>query len=419
MMNYLKRANLMSEEENNDVAKIVSEIIDNIRKDGDVSLKKYEENFGKSNREHFKLSKHEIEEQISKLDEETKILIDRVVNRIRDFSEAQMNSLKPIDQEFDSGIRMGHKILPIEKVGAYVPGGRYPLLSSGAMVVCPAKVAGAKKIIACSPATYEGSIHPATVYGLIQSGVDEIYAIGGAQAIASMAHGTETVPNVDIIAGPGNKFVAEAKKQVFGKVGIDMLAGPSEVIVLADESSNAELCASDLLAQAEHDPNARAILITTSEENAKNVLSEVSKQLKEFKEDSLVFKAWEKQGEVIVVENIDELIEASDEIAGEHIHVHCKNYKKIGDKLKNYGSLFLGENSSVVFSDKVSGTNHTLPTNKAARFTGGLWVGTYLKFVTFQEISGVGINFLANHAVNQSRIEGLHGHEMSAQKRLK
>lgn len=417
-MEFLKKSNAVSEQENKNVVDIVSDIIDNIKNNGDKSLKEYEQKFGNSTRATFKLSDEEIKTQIEKLDEETKALIDQVVTRVKNFAEAQMNSMKPIDQDFGDGIRMGHRIIPIEKVGAYVPGGRYPLLSSGVMVVAPAKVAGAKKIIACSPAAFEGSIHPATVYGLVQSGVDEIYAVGGAQAIASMAYGTETIPEVDIITGPGNKFVAEAKKQVFGKVGIDMLAGPSEVVMLADGNSSPKLCASDLLAQAEHDPNARAILITTSKENAEQTLHEISEQFKAFKQDSPVFESWDKHGEIIIAENEAELIQVSDEIAGEHIHVHCQNYEEIGNQLNNFGSLFLGENSSVVFSDKVSGTNHTLPTNKASRFTGGLWVGTYLKVATFQEISGEGIDLLANHSVQQSNIEGLHGHKMSAFNRL-
>lgn len=414
----VKEANKEMQHSKEDTEKIVKDIIKEVRDNGDDRVTHYEKKFGKTERAKFRLSDEEVEELISQLNEETKQLIETVVSRVNSFAEAQLQCIKPLDQEFGEGIRMGHNILPVEKVGAYVPGGRYPLLSSGPMVVCPAKIAGVEKIVACSPATYNGSIHPATVYGLKLAGADEIYAIGGAQAIAAMTYGTESVPEVDIISGPGNRFVAEAKRQVFGDVGIDMIAGPSEVIVLADEASNPKLCAADLLAQAEHDPNARAILISSSKGLADSTIREVEEQLKHFDDHSPVHDSWADMGEVIVVDSMNELVEISDGIAGEHVHIHCKDYKNIENELKNYGSLFINENSSVVFSDKVSGTNHTLPTNRAARFTGGLWVGSYLKVVTFQEIENEGIQYLASHAVKQSNSEGLHGHKESARFRL-
>src|SRR5699024_1295845 len=342
-----------------------------------------------------------------------KELIETVVERVTKFAEAQIKCLLPLDQEFGPGIKMGHKIIPVEKIGAYVPGGRFPLLSSGPMVTVPAKVAGAKRIVVCSPANYKGSIHPAVLYGLKLSGATDIYAIGGAQAIGAMAYGTETIPQVDVIAGPGNRFVAEAKRQVFGEVGIDMIAGPSEVVVISDEFSDSKLCASDLLAQAEHDPNARAILISTSKQQAEETLKQVKGILGNLSGKSPAHEAWEKMGEVIVAENLEETVDISNDIAGEHLHLHLKNSKEIENNFHNYGSLFINENSSVVFSDKVSGTNHTLPTNRAGRYTGGLWVGNYLKILTYQEISGKGIEYLASHATKQSEIEGLEGHRLS------
>lgn len=416
-MKFLKESSKNVQSSDTKTQELVSNILKEIKENGDTSLKFYENKFGNSNRESFKLSDKEIDDLINSLDELTKELIERTVNRIKDFAKEQINCIQPLDKEFGEGIRMGHKIIPIEKVGAYVPGGRYPLLSSGPMVVAPAKIAGVKKIIACSPATFNGSIHPAVVYGLKLSGADEIYAIGGAQAIAAMTYGTDTVSKVDFISGPGNKFVAEAKRQVFGEVGIDMIAGPSEVVVLADKKSNPKWCAADLLAQAEHDPSARAILISTSKELAERAMKEIDDQLEDFDENSPVHESWQEQGEIIVANTTQELVKISDEIAGEHVHVHSYNYKELEGKLSHYGSLFINENSSVVFSDKVSGPNHTLPTNRAARFTGGLWVGSYLKIATFQEINGAGVPYLADHSVKQSRIEGLHGHKTSAKYR--
>ncbi|MDG0860772.1 histidinol dehydrogenase [Staphylococcus equorum] len=418
-MNILKEVKKDTKELDLNTVETVFNIIDDIKNEGDKSLKFYEDKFSGESRKHFKLSDEEIEQLINSLDVDTKKIIELNVKRIKEFAEAQLATINPLEGYFGEGIRMGHKIIPIDSIGAYVPGGRYPLLSSGPMVVAPAKVAGVSNIIACSPANYNGSIHPAVVYGLKLSGATEIYGIGGSQAIAAMAYGTESVTQVDMIAGPGNKFVAEAKKQVFGDVGIDMIAGPSEIVVISDDSSNPELCAADLLAQSEHDPNSRAILISSTKDMADKVYLEIKNQIKDFSDDSPVHKSWEDMGEIIITENDEESIKLSNEIAGEHVQVHCKNLKKYEQELKNYGSLFLGSNSSVVFSDKVSGTNHTLPTNKASKFTGGLWVGSYLKTQTFQEINEPGLNTLAEHSTQQSDIEGLHGHKMSAYKRLK
>ncbi|MFD2924809.1 histidinol dehydrogenase [Halobacillus naozhouensis] len=416
-MEYLKQAIKQEENQSAETEKIVKDIISNVIANGDVAVKKYEETLSKSFRP-LKVDEDEIEKSISLLSSEVKELIERVVDRISTFAQAQLDCLSPFEQEFGPGIRMGHKIIPIERVGAYVPGGRFPLLSSGPMVVAPAKVAGAKKIVACSPANYKGGIHPAVLYGLKCSGATHIYAIGGAQAIAAMAHGTESVPEVDIIGGPGNRFVAEAKRQVFGKVGIDLIAGPSEVLVFSDEKADPKKCAADLLAQAEHDPNARAILVSTSRSIAEQTIQEIKKYLKEFSSDSPAHESWLNMGEVIYTESLEEGINICNEIAIEHLHLHIKDSRSIMDKFHNYGSIFLGQDSSVVFSDKVSGTNHTLPTQKAARYTGGLWVGNYVKVATHQEITGEGVEYLSRHSTLQSEVEGLEGHRLSAAVRL-
>lgn len=416
-MQFLKQANSTTQMSMDEVSNTVKSIIEDIKLRGDSAVLEYEEKFSSSSRP-FRVTQEEIESSISQLSTETRELIDRVVERVSNFAKAQLGCLLPLDQEFGDGIKMGHRIVPIETVGAYIPGGRFPLLSSGPMVVAPAKVAGVQRIVACSPANYQGGIHPAVLYGLVKSGATDIFAIGGAQAIAAMAYGTETIPQVNMIAGPGNKFVAEAKKQVFGKVGIDLIAGPSEVMVFADDKGNPLKIAADLLAQAEHDPNARAIFVTTSEEVANQVLAAVQETLKQFSSTSPAHTSWEDYGEVVVVQSIREGIDVCNDYASEHLHLHIHNANKYTSEFTNYGSLFIGEDSSVVFSDKVSGTNHTLPTLQAAKYTGGLWVGSYVKVLTHQEITGEGVQLLAKHASLQSEIEGLEGHQLSATVRL-
>lgn len=416
-MKYIKRAKSV-EEDLSAVVKTVEGILSNIKKDGETAVRDYETRFGQVTRENLRISPEELEKAVSQLDSETKQLIERTVQRVERFAQAQLNCLRPFEETFDDGIVLGHRLIPVESVGAYIPGGRFPLLSSAAMVIVPAKVAGVPRIVACSPANYHNSIHPAVLYGLTLSGATEIYAIGGAQAIGAMAYGMGGMSPVSLISGPGNRYVAEAKRQVFGEVGIDLLAGPSEILVLADESANSITIAKDLLAQAEHDPMARAILVTASEHLANQTLLEVDKILATQPADWPAQISWPTVGEIVLAEGMDEAIDICNQYAIEHLHVQMKNPRSLVGRLTNYGSLFLGANSSVVFSDKVSGPNHTLPTRAAARYTGGLWVGTYIKVVTHQEITGSGVDFLAHHAARQSNIEGLVGHEMSASARL-
>lgn len=416
-MKYIKRAESIKIEQSAETEQTVKEIIESVREKGDKAVHDYELKFANSNRA-IALSADEIHEAENTLSPETKTLIERVVDRVTTFAKAQLNSIKPLEMELGDGVSLGHRIVPIEKVGAYVPGGRFPLLSSGPMVVAPAKAAGASRIVACSPASYKGTIHPAIVYGLVKSGATDIFAIGGAQAIAAMAYGTETVPKVDIIAGPGNQFVAEAKRQVFGQVGIDLIAGPSEILLLADETADPKLLAADLLAQAEHDPSARAILVSLSSKMAEKTITHIEKMKEGFQSSSPAHQSWPAMGEVVVCDSLEEAIRVCDEYAIEHLQLHVKNLESLKTRFTHYGSLFIGEDSSVVFSDKVSGTNHTLPTQRAARYTGGLWAGSYVKVVTHQTISGNGTRFLAAHASLQSDIEGLEGHKLSADVRL-
>jgi len=305
-------------------------------------------------------------------------------------------------------------VIPVQTVGCYVPGGRYPLLSAPVMTIVPAKVAGVDNVIACLPP----GAHPAMIAGCHLSGADRIFRIGGAQAIAAMAFGTETVPKVDKIVGPGNAFVNEAKRQVFGTVGIDQLAGPSEIYILADHTGDAETIATDLLAQAEHDVRTRVGLITTDAALARAVEDEVTTQLTVLATAETAAQAWRDYGEITVCENEAALIAYSDHIVAEHLQLHTADPHALAAKLRNYGSLFIGELASVVYSDKCCGTNHTLPTMAAGRYTGGLWVGAYLKWATHQWLTPEGVRAVAPAAVRQSTSEGLDGHRRAAQLRL-
>jgi sulfopropanediol 3-dehydrogenase len=414
---FLKRAKSL-EQDVSTVRGTVEGILVDVKQNGLTAVRIYEERFGQVSRDNLRISSTELDEAVNQLDEETKTLIERSVRRVERFAEAQLRCLSPLEEEFDDGILLGHRLIPVDSVGAYIPGGRFPLLSSAAMVIVPAKVAGVSRIVACSPANYHNSIHPAVLYGLKLSGASEIYAIGGAQAIGAMAYGIEGMPPVSFISGPGNRYVAEAKRQVYGEVGIDLIAGPSEILVLADESADPLTIAKDLLAQAEHDPMARAILVSTSERVATQTVLEIEKIVTQQPPEWPAQVSWPTLGEVVLADDMTEAIDLCNLYAIEHLHVQTKNPRALMGQLTNYGSLFLGASSSVVFSDKVSGTNHTLPTRNAARYTGGLWVGSYLKVVTHQEISGSGIGVLARHAMRQSNLEGLVGHEMSAAARL-
>ncbi len=418
-MRYLKKAEeSIADTGDVETKGLVEGIIADVRRDGDDAVLGYERRFSASTRGALRVSDAEIEETLAAVDADTRGLIDRVVERVEAFARAQLACLLSLEAAFGDGVILGHRLVPVAAVGAYIPGGRFPLLSAAAMVIVPARVAGARRIIASTPASYQGGIHPAVMYGLVRAGATEIYAVGGAQAIAAMAYGTESMAPVDMIAGPGNRFVAEAKRQVYGRVGIDLLAGPSEVLVLADDAADPALVAIDLMAQAEHDPFARAILVTTSERLALAAMREVEALIAHLPEASPARASWPNMGEVVVTDSLAEALEVCDRYAPEHLHAHVREPRSAMPDLHNYGSLFLGADSSVVFSDKVSGTNHTLPTRGGARYTGGLWVGSYVKVLTHQEIRPEGVAGLAAHAERQSAIEGLEAHRLSAAARL-
>ena len=305
--------------------------------------------------------------------------------QVRNFAQKQRDSMQDIEVETLPGVVLGHKHIPVNAIGCYVPGGRYPMVASAHMSIVTAKVAGVKRIIACAP-PFKGGPHPAIVAAMHFGGADEIYVLGGVQAIAAMALGTETIAPVDMIVGPGNAYVAEAKRQLFGRVGIDLLAGPTETLIIADDTVDGEICATDLLGQAEHGPNTPAVMITNSEKLARDTMAEVERLLTILPTAEIARQAWNDYGEVIVCDSYEEMVSEADRVASEHVQVMTKDPDYFLNNMTNYGALFLGPRTNVAYGDKVIGTNHTLPTKKNARFTGGLWVGKFLKTCTYQKV---------------------------------
>ena len=393
---------------------LVAGIIADVRLRGDAAVRDYAARFDQSTRDGFEVSPQERLAAVAGLDPQTRRDTEFAIANVRTFAEAQLATILPLEVELLPGVHLGHRVIPIERVGCYVPGGRYPLLSAPVMTIVPAKVAGVAEVIACLPP----NAHPAMIAGCHLSGADRVFRIGGAQAIAAMAYGTETVRQVNKIAGPGNAFVNEAKRQVFGQVGIDQLAGPSEIYTLADDTGDAEMIATDLLAQAEHDVKTRVGLITTSRTLAEAVLAETGRQLASLSTAHTAGEAWRANGEIAVCADDAAMIAYSDHIAAEHLQVHTRDARAFAMRLRNYGSLFIGELASVVYSDKCSGTNHTLPTMGAGRYTGGLWVGAYVKIATHQWLDERGVAALGPPAARQSASEGLEGHRRAAQLRL-
>ncbi len=418
----IKAETEVTEEDSNELKATVQSVIQSIRNEGDKAVSEFTKKFDGIDLKKFLLSDSEIEKKISNLEPSTKELIDTNISRIRKFAEFQMGMYKEMQLEVDGGgTVLGQRIIPIKAVGVYVPAGRFPLLSSALMGIIPAKVAGVKRIVAMTPPG-KGRPDPAVLYGMLKAGADEIYTIGGIQAIAAMAYGTESIRPVDKIIGPGNKFVNEAKRQVFGRVGIDLLAGPSEVLILADESACTEKVVYDLLAQAEHDTAARSCLITNSRSLANDVIDKMEYYISTLETKEILKESWANKGSILLCDTINEAIEAANDYAPEHLELHLsqENKELAFSKLYNFGSLFMNEDTPVVFSDKLIGTNHTLPTNRAARYTGGLSVGAFIKILTYQEvIKKESLYNLADRAQRQSKLEGLAGHAKSAELRTK
>jgi histidinol dehydrogenase/sulfopropanediol 3-dehydrogenase len=415
---YIKKAKTVTLEEERELYEYVRNIISQVRTAGDIALHDLSMKFDKVDRQNLRISAEEIE-AMKVVPTELRMMIDFAIQQVRNFARKQMDCYCNFEVENFPGAVLGQRIIPISSVGCYIPGGRYPLVSSPIMCIVPAKVAGVERVVACTPLRKTGTIDAAVLYSIVTSGADEVYAVGGAQAIAAMAYGTGTIQSVDKIVGPGNVYVNEAKRQVYGRVGIDLLAGPSEVVVLADETAKPELIAIDLLAQAEHDAQARAILITNSRRIAEESNREVLRQSERLATAQVAKQSWEERGEIILAETMDRAIQVANEISPEHIEVHTKSPREVLPKLKNYGSLFLGEWSPVVLGDQVVGTNHVLPTLRAARYSGGLFVGSFLKTVTYQSVARESSKRLGDMAAKLSRYEGLDAHATSAEARLK
>jgi histidinol dehydrogenase/sulfopropanediol 3-dehydrogenase len=411
---FIKAPKRDSVSDNAPVGALVTEVIENVRKRGDAALREYSKRFDKADLEAFEVTDAERAEALSELDPQTRADNEFAIANVRRFAQAQLATILPLEIEALPGLHLGHRVIPIERVGCYVPGGRYPLLSAPIMTIVPAKVAGVDEVIACLPP----NAHKAMIAGCHLSGADRIFKIGGAQAIAALAYGTETVPAVHKIMGPGNAYVNEAKRQVFGRVGIDQLAGPSEIFIVADHTGDAEMIATDLLAQAEHDVRTRVGLITTDRALAEATLAEVARQLETLSTANVAGVAWQDYGEIVLCRDEAAMIAYSDLIAAEHLQVHTSDPHATAKKLRNYGSLFIGQNASVVYSDKCCGTNHTLPTMGAGAYTGGLWVGSYVKICTHQWLDERAVKAVAPPAVRQSASETLEGHRRAAQLRL-
>ena len=420
MAKYLKEGMSVEEVQTQDakVRSIVEDILARIEGEGDAAIRNYSEQFDKWSPESFRLSREQIDACYAELDQQVIDDIRFAQDQVRNFAQIQRDSMKDVEVETLPGVTLGHTHIPMNSVGCYVPGGKYPLVASAHMSVVTAKVAGVKRVIAAAP-PFNGRPSPAIVVAMDMAGADEIYCFGGVQAVGAMAIGTETIAPVDMIVGPGNAFVAEAKRQLFGRVGIDLFAGPTETLVIADDSCDGELCAADLLGQAEHGPNSPAVLLTNSEQLARDTMAEVERQLTVLPTADIAGAAWKDYGQVILAESYEEMVEIADDLASEHVQVMTKDPDYFLQNMSNYGALFLGQETNVSYGDKVIGTNHTLPTKKAARYTGGLWVGKFIKTCTFQRVTPEASAMVGEYCSRLCAVEGFAGHKEQADIRVR
>ncbi len=421
MIRQLKKGITYAESQDADakVRATVESMLKGVAERGDAAVREYSANLDKWSPVSFRLSPAEIADIIEGLPQQ---VIDDILfaqSQIRNFAQHQLAALKDIEVETLPGVFLGHKNIPVNSIGCYIPGGRYPMVASAHMSVLTAKVAGVKRVIACTP-PINGAIPAATVAAMHMAGADEIYLLGGVQAVAMMALGTETVKSVDMLVGPGNAYVAEAKRQLYGRVGIDLFAGPTETLIIADDTCDVETCATDLLGQAEHGPTSPAILLTTSKSIAEGIEAEIERQLAVLPTADVAGVAWRDYGQVILVDTVDELVQEADRIASEHVQVMTENPRYFLEKMTNYGGLFLGEKTNVAYGDKVIGTNHTLPTREAAKYTGGLWVGKFLKTCTYQEIRTPEASaMIGEYCSRLCAIENFAGHQAQADLRVR
>ncbi|MFO0187137.1 MAG: histidinol dehydrogenase [Alphaproteobacteria bacterium] len=421
MARFLKRgrdADAVAEDDAK-VRATVEGILADIKARGDAAVRELSIRFDKWDRQNFRLSEGEIQACLEQLTPRDLEDIRFAQTQVRNFAEHQKAALRDIEVETLPGVVLGHRNIPVNSVGCYVPGGKYPLLASAHMSVVTAKVAGCKRIITCAP-PFEGRPAPAIVAAQHLAGADEIYCLGGMQAVGAMALGTESIAPVDMLVGPGNAFVAEAKRQLYGRVGIDLFAGPTETLIIADETVDGEICATDLLGQAEHGPNSPAVLLTTSEKLARETMAEVERLLGILPTAAIARKAWEDYGEVIICDSEDEMVAEADRIASEHVQVMTRDPDYFLQHMTNYGALFLGPRTNVSYGDKVIGTNHTLPTKKSARYTGGLWVGKFMKTCTYQRVlTDEASTMIGEYCSRLCMLEGFAGHAEQANIRVR
>ena len=421
MPRFLKRGMDASAVEAADakVRATVESILQDVTARGDAAIRDLSKKFDNWEPANFRLNEQEIERAISQVSKRDLEDIKFAQAQVRNFAQKQRDTMQDLEVETMPGVVLGHRHIPVNAVGCYVPGGRYPMVASAHMSIVTARVAGVKRIIACAP-PHHGGPHPAIVAAMHFGGADEIYVLGGVQAVAAMALGTDTIKSVDMIVGPGNAYVAEAKRQLFGRIGIDLLAGPTETLIIADDSVDAEICATDLLGQAEHGPTSPAVLITNSEKLANDTIAEVERLLTILPTADAAGQAWKDYGEVIVCDSIDEMVSEADRVASEHVQVMTRDPDYFLKHTTNYGALFLGPRTNVAYGDKVIGTNHTLPTKKNARFTGGLWVGKFIKTCTYQKVmTDEASAMIGEYCSRLCVLEGFLGHAEQANIRVR
>ena len=402
-----------------ETVQVVSEMLADLEKNGLDAVRRYSKHFDDWDPLSFELSERDIAEAVSKLPEQIIADTDFCQANVRQFAQAQLATMQPLEVETRPGVVLGHKHIPVHSVGSYIPGGRYPMFGSAQMNIIPAKVAGVQSVVACTPPIRGEGYYPATVNAIHKAGADRIFVVGGVQAFALMAFGMGVVEPVDILCGAGNKYVAEAKRQLFGRCGIDLLAGPTEILILADDHADPALVACDLLGQAEHDPNSGICLICFSEDFASQAIAEVQAQLQDLPTRDVARFSWANNGTVYVAEDREEAVRLSDNYAPEHLELHVRDTAYFFDHLTNYGSLFIGEETTVAYGDKCIGTNHILPTSRAARYTGGLWVGKFLKTCTYQRMTPEASREIAAVTERQCQVENMLAHALTARVRIK
>jgi len=417
-MKAIKKGAHRSFEEDKETSHVVSGMLKDLEKNGMDAVRRYSQKFDDWNPRSFELSHKEIEAAIVKLPEQVIKDTDFCQQNVRNFAKAQLEALLPLEIEIRPGVTLGHKHIPVHSVGSYVPGGRYPMFGSAQMSIIPAKVAGVKRVIASTPPVKGQGYYPATINAMKKAGADGIFVLGGVPAMALMAFGMGQVEPVDILCGAGNKYVVEAKRQLFGRCGIDILAGPTEILVIADDNADPTLVACDLLGQAEHDPNSGICLICFSDEMTGNIIDEVEKQLEVLPTRDIAQISWSNNGTVYVVNNAEEAVKLSDDYAPEHLELHVKDTDYFFENLTNYGSLFIGEETTVAYGDKSIGTNHILPTSRAARYTGGVWVGKFLKTCTYQRMTPDASREIGEVTERQCRRENMLAHALTARVRV-